>query len=72
MKFTLYWKNGKKDEIFGNDLPDALLKHQLTYRPNHIACNLDFYTIGDDAQPYNWHAKCKCWFKPGTLMDDIN
>jgi hypothetical protein len=58
-KFILYWLDGKKEVVEGNDIASAFSSAGL----GGGAINaLDFYENGD-TPTYNWNAKRKEWIK---------
>ena len=55
--FTLYWANGKKTELYGENFNHATSSAGLGVSP---IAGLDFYREGND-DTYGWNPIQACW-----------
>jgi hypothetical protein len=61
--FTLYWRDGTRHVIPGNDVADAMTK--AGFGGGSVAA-LDFHAAGDD-RDYRWDASARSWTRVTPL-----
>lgn len=64
MKFTLYWRNGQREELEGADICNALFK---AGRPTHTLAQLAFYIRGED-HDFTFNMNNKTWVRREPII----
>ena len=66
MKFTYYWRDGRREVLDGDDPADAMNKRGYG---NGALRALDFYSRGENDE-YHWEAASREWRRTATLVSD--
>lgn len=64
MKYTFYWRDGKREVLEGRDPAEAMT---LRGYGGGALRALDFYANGDDTD-YHWEAESREWRRTAPLL----